>query len=92
MGRSFGTVIAATATAPRGCVAGDGVEERLARAAFEMERGRVKQAVKEIEDVEGYTAVLMSDWKQLAEDSLLTEQSLRALKARAVVLHRSFSL
>jgi hypothetical protein len=91
VGQVIGTVMASIASAPKGYVRGEGVEERLARAAFELERGRLKQAVRELEGVEGYTAVLMGDWKQLAEDRLLVEQSLQSLKARAVVLHRAFS-
>ena len=52
VGQIIGTLMASIASAPKGYVTGDGVEERLARAQFELERGRVRQAVKEIEGVE----------------------------------------
>ena len=52
--------------APSGLVQGPGAEETLSRAAYYLERGRLADTLRELDSVEGYSQVLMQDWKALA--------------------------
>jgi hypothetical protein len=87
LGRAF----AAVAVAPEGPVAGDGVEETLARTAYHLEAGRLEQAVAEMRsNINGIPAVLAADWLALAERRVEQETAARALRARSIVSHLSF--
>lgn len=91
LGQLIGTVLAKVSSSPSGYLAGPGVEECLARAAFHLERGKLKEAVREVASMEGYAKVLAQDWLTLAEDRLLVDQAVRALKADSIVRHRQFT-
>ena len=69
---------------------GPGAEEVLSRAAFYLERGRLSESLRELDSVSGYAQVLMKDWKALAQDRLIVDQSIRVLKANAVIRHKAF--
>lgn len=88
IGQVIGTVLANISSTPSGYIAGPGVEEALARAAFFLERGKLKEAVVEVQGMEGYAKVIAQDWISLAEDRLLVDQALRALKANSIIRHR----
>lgn len=88
IGQVIGTVLANISSTPSGYIAGPGVEESLARAAFFLERGKLKEAVVEVQGMEGYAKVIAQDWISLAEDRLLVDQALRALKANSIIRHR----
>lgn len=88
IGQVIGTVLANISSTPSGFIAGPGVEESLARAAFFLERGKLKEAVVEVQGMEGYAKVIAQDWVSLAEDRLLVDQALRALKANSIIRHR----
>lgn len=92
IGQLVGTVLASISLAPKGYVTGEGTEEVLARAAYYLERGRLKECVKEVDSVKGYSSVLMDDWKLLAKDRLIVDQALRTLKADSIVRHKSFDV
>ena len=83
-------MLAAISMAPTGMVAGPGAEETLSRAAYYLERGRIADTIKELDGVQGYAQVLMQDWKSLAHERLVVDQSIRVLKANAVIRHKSF--
>lgn len=86
----IGTVLAAISIAPNGLVSGHGAEETLSRAAYYLERGRLTETLRELDAVEGYAQVLMQDWKALARERLIVDQSVRVLKANAVIRHKAF--
>lgn len=86
----IGTALAAISIAPTGLVSGNGVEETLARAAYYLERGRLVDTLRELDGVQGYAQVLMQDWKELARERLIVDQSIRVLKANAVIRHKAF--
>jgi hypothetical protein len=91
IGQLVGTFLATISAAPKGLVAGQGTEEALARAAYYLDRGKIKEALKELDGVQGYSKVLMEDWKDYAKERLIVDQALRALKADSIVRHKSFS-
>ncbi|KAJ1434173.1 mitochondrial inner membrane protein-domain-containing protein [Ochromonadaceae sp. CCMP2298] len=91
VGQLIGTVLATISWKPSGFIAGPGAEESLARAAFFLERGKLSQSLKELEGVKGYSQVLMGDWVQLARERLIVDQSIKALKANAVIRHKCFN-
>jgi hypothetical protein len=86
----IGSVLAAISLAPSGLVQGPGAEETLSRAAYYLERGRLADTLRELDSVEGYSQVLMQDWKALAQERLIVDQSIRVLKANAVIRHKAF--
>lgn len=83
----IGAVLASISIAPSGYVRGPGTEEALARAAYQLERGRLVEALKELDAVQGYGQVLMRDWKKLASDRVAVDQSVKVLKANALLRH-----
>jgi hypothetical protein len=91
VGQLIGTVLATISWMPTGLISGPGAEESLARAAYYLERGRLRESLKELEGVKGYSQVLMGDWTQLARERLIVDQSVRALKANAVIKHKCFN-
>lgn len=86
----IGTFLASISSAPTGLISGPGAEEALSRAAYYLERGRLSDTLKELDSVEGYAQVLMKDWKSLAQERLVVDQSIRVLKANAVIRHKAF--
>jgi hypothetical protein len=92
LGQLIGTVLAKVSSSPSGYLAGPGVEECLARAAFHLERGKLKDAVREVASMEGYAKVLAQDWLTLAQDRLLVDQAVCALKADSILRHRRFTV
>ena len=86
----IGTILASISSAPSGLVQGPGAEEALARAAYYLERGRVQDSLRELDGVQGYAQVLMQDWKALAQERLVVDQSIKVLKANAVLRHKAF--
>ena len=76
--------------APSGLVPGPGAEETLSRAAYYLERGRIVETLRELDSVEGYAQVLMRDWIELAQERLVVDQSVKVLKANAVLRHKAF--
>lgn len=91
IGQLVGTLLASISSAPKGLVTGQGTEEVLARASYYLDRGKIKEALKELDSVQGYSKVLMEDWKDYAKERLIVDQALRALKADSIVRHKSFS-
>lgn len=91
IGQLIGTVLANVSSSPNGYISGPGVEESLARAAFFLERGKLKEAVVEVNGMEGYAKKIAHDWVLLAEDRLLVDQAVRALKADSIIRHRNFN-
>jgi MICOS complex subunit MIC60 len=92
VGQLVGSVLAAIAIAPKGFVAGQGTEEILSRAAYYVDRGKIQEALRELENVQGYSKVLMEDWVEFARERLVVDQVLRTLKADAILRHKSFQL
>lgn len=70
---------------------GNGGEEALARAAFYLDRGRIAESLKELEAVQGYGQLQMRDWISLAQERLVVDQTIRVLKANAVIRHKAFT-
>lgn len=85
IGQLIGSGLAAISSAPKGYVTGQGVEEALARAAFYLDRGQLRETLAELNAVDGYSKVLMKDWLKLASDRLIVDQSMRAIKAKAML-------
>lgn len=62
----------------------------MSRAAYYLDRGRIKECLKELESVQGYGQLQMRDWISLAKERLIVDQSIRVLKANAVIRHKAF--
>ncbi len=92
IGQLVGTFLASISAAPRGLVTGQGTEEILARAAYYLDRGKIKEALKELDSVQGYSKILMEDWKDHAKERLIVDQALRTLKADSIIRHKSYSV
>ncbi len=90
IGQTIGKLLAKVTIAPVGNASGDGVEETMARAAYQLEKGNIQQCLNELNSIKGYSSVLMKDWKLLANDRLVVDQALQALKADSLIRHRSF--
>jgi len=90
VGQVIGSALAAVAPAPKGYVAGGGVEEALARAAYQLDRGNLAAALRETEAVGGYARVLVNDWRAAATARLAADQAAATLRASAVLRHASF--
>lgn len=87
----IGSALASISVAPSGLVPGNGGEEALARAAFYLDRGRIAESLKELEAVQGYGQLQMRDWISLAQERLVVDQTIRVLKANAVIRHKAFT-
>eukprot|EP01039_Chlorochromonas_danica_P006382 gene6382-7036_t len=90
LGQIVGAVLAKLSFTPSGYLTGPGAEEALARAAFRLDHGDLAACVQELQGVEGYAQVLMSDWQQLARDRLLVDEARRILRANAVIRHKAY--
>lgn len=88
-GQIIGSVLAAVTFPPKGFVAGDGIEEKLARVEFHLDNGNLKAAMLELDTVPGYGSALSEDWKKLAHDRLVADQAAKILRANAVIMHAS---
>jgi len=87
IGQFIGAVLATISIAPSGYVRGPGTEEALARAFYQLERGRLVETLRELDAVQGYGQVLMRDWRKLALDRVAVDQSVKVLKANALLRH-----
>ena len=86
IGSVVGSGLANLYWAPTGPVKGDGVEEILARAAHELELGRLPEALNEIKDIrQPDMQALMKDWLELAKARLASDQAAVALRSHAIV-------
>ena len=90
IGQLIGSTLAMIAPAPKGFVAGGGVEETMSRAAFYLDRGNLAAAVKEVEHVSGYPKVLTNDWNALASSRLVADQAAVALRTSALLRHAAY--
>ena len=90
MGQVIGSALAAVAPAPKGYVAGTGVDETLARAAFFLDRGNLSAAVKEVSGLQGYPRVLVNDWQTAAAARLVVDQAATTLRTSAVLRHGAY--
>lgn len=91
LGHMVGSLLASIAWAPKGYIHGDGVEETLTRASYLLDQGRLSEALKEVEAVDGYSRVLLQDWESAARDRLAADQALKILHARSILRNISFS-
>ena len=89
VGTFIGTILSYIAISPDHPVDGTGIEEILSRAAYYIDCGDLESALNELNGIQGYGRVLLSDWTALANDRLLIDQSAKALRARIVTLHTS---
>lgn len=89
VGQVIGTVLANLSFTPSGFINGPGTEETLARAAYYLERGKLKESLDEVKSISGYAKVIASDWITLAEDRLMVDQAVKTLKAESIVRHRN---
>lgn len=91
----FGNIIAETlgylSWAPKGYVVGNGIEESLARAEFYLDQGKLHEALRELEPIQGFAGVLLSDWKELAKERMISEQITHTLRSNVILRHSSFS-
>lgn len=90
LGQIVGAVLAKLSFTPSGYLTGPGAEEALARAAYRLDHGDLAACVQELQGVEGYAQVLMSDWQKLARDRLLVDEVRRILRANAVIRHKAY--
>jgi hypothetical protein len=90
LGQVLGNGLAAISWAPKGYVSGEGIEEILARTEFYLDQGQLKEAVREVEQIQGYAGELLSDWKKLATNRLIADQVAKLLRAEATLQHHSF--
>lgn len=94
IGQLIGSILATISWAPEGYITGPGLEETLARAAFHIERGNIKKTLEELNGVKTsvpYAQVLMGDWKQLASDRMVVDQAIKILKAKTLIMNKSYS-
>lgn len=89
LGQMIGTILATMSFVPSGYIAGNGPEETLARAAYFLDRGKLKESVAELQTLKGYVKVVTADWIQSAEDRLVVNQAIRTLKAESIIRHRN---
>eukprot|EP01036_Dinobryon_divergens_P027650 gene27650-36459_t len=90
VGQLIGTALAQMSWTPKGYVPGDGVEEVLARAQFFLDNGRLKECLKELNEVKGYSKIQTADWSKLASDRLAVDVVIQVLKARAILRHKAY--
>merc|ERR1711871_1184487 len=75
LGRAVGSVAAELTVAPDGLVTGDSAEARLARASFFLERGKLENAIKEIESIDDEIAAVAGDWLRSAGARVMVTQA-----------------
>jgi hypothetical protein len=92
VGQLIGSFLASISLKPKGYIQGNGTEEIMARAYYQLERGKLRECLQELEAVKGYSNVLLKDWQQLANDRLVVDQALLALKAESLIRHKSFKV
>jgi hypothetical protein len=92
VGQLIGSFLASISLKPKGYIQGNGTEEIMARAYYQLERGKLRECLQELESVKGYSKVLLKDWQQLANDRLVVDQALLALKAESLIRHKSFKV
>ena len=52
--------------------------------------GHLHEALNELTNgIDGYGKILIKDWKQLAIDRLIVEQTIKILKANSILRHSS---
>jgi mitofilin len=90
IGQAIGSVLASISLKPKGNIQGSGIEETMARAYYQLERGKLPECLKELQEIQGYSKVLLKDWQELANDRLVVDQAILALKAESLVRHKSF--
>ena len=89
VGSAIGSILATISTAPDGYIEGTGIEERLARVDYYLEQEQLGAALREISTLDGYSATLASDWLSLAQNRLIVNQTVSALRANNVLNHLS---
>lgn len=88
-GYVIGSVLASVSKAPSGYVAGDGLEERLARTAYYLDLGRIEESFTELDALEGYSRNISADFLQLLQDRMVVNQAAKVLRANAILTHSS---
>lgn len=91
VGSLIGTALAMVTTPPEGNVVGDGAEEVLARVNLNLEQGKLNEAYREMMNLKGYARELAHDWLIEAENRLVVEQTVRALRANNILGHLAVS-
>lgn len=94
LGQLIGNIAAFVLPPPKDFLLGPGLEDVLARAAFHVERGRLKEAISELDDgvpQGSFGSKLMADWRNKAIDRLTVDQSIKVLKAVAIVRSKESS-
>ena len=71
---------------PSGNVAGLSCEEILARAEYNLNKGELELAVKEVDNLDGLPAQVMVEWQGAAKERLSVEQALSIIKAHSANL------
>lgn len=92
LGQVMGDILATFSIKPKGYVTGQGLEEVLSRTAYFVERGKLKEALRELNagvDKESYAAKLMTDWMARAEERVLIDRLTLTLKAVATLKHKA---
>ena len=85
VGYSIGSILAYVTSPPHGKVDGAGVEESLARASYYLDSGLLKEALKEIDSIQGQPRKFTSDWEKAANERIVVDQIIKALKASTIL-------
>ena len=84
VGYAIGSVLSLFTRVRRGLVPGDRPEEIISRMSFHLDNGRLDAAVKEGSRLEGPAREAANEWLSRAQDRLVCDQGLDALKARSI--------
>ena len=85
VGYSIGSVLAYVTSPPHGKVDGDGVEESLSRASYYLDSGLLREALKELDTIQGQPRKFTSDWEKAANERIVVDQIIKALKANTIL-------
>ena len=72
---------------------GNEIEEILARCDYYLENNQLNEALNELNHgikEDDFTNILISDWKKLAKERLIVDQSMKILKAELALKHSTF--
>jgi hypothetical protein len=87
VGQFVGSTLAAVSRPPEGLVAGEGLEETLARAAYYLENGKLYEAVVEVNNIQGpLERKIIEDWNTEAINRLKVDVALTSLKAVSLLI------
>lgn len=88
LGQLVGNIVATVLPPPKDYLSGPGLEEVLSRAAYFVERGRFREAVDELDKgvTDGtFSKKLMVDWRTKVLEHISVDQSMKVLKAAAII-------